>query len=40
MPKKLHEALERQASKKGYTGKRRAAYVYGTLNKWKKKHGK
>lgn len=31
MPKKLHEKLERAAARKGLTGKRKAAYVYGTL---------
>ena len=33
MPQKLHRELLRQAAKKGLTGKRRGAYVYGTLNK-------
>ena len=37
MPKKLHDALKRQAAKKGLTGKRKDAYVYGTLNKVEKK---
>lgn len=36
MPKKLERKLEREASKKGYTGKRRDRYVYGTLDKVKK----
>jgi len=31
MPKYLHEKLKRQARKKGFTGKRRDRYVYGTL---------
>ena len=31
MPKKEHERLKRQARKKGLTGKRKDAYVYGTL---------
>jgi hypothetical protein len=31
MPKKAHRALARSASKKGLTGKRRNAYIYGTL---------
>ncbi len=33
MPKKLHDKLEREAEKKGLTGKRKDAYVYGTLTK-------
>lgn len=33
MPKKLHDKLEREARKKGLKGKRKNAYVYGTLNK-------
>jgi hypothetical protein len=36
MPKALHEALKKEANKKGYTGKRRAAYIFGVLNRWKK----
>lgn len=37
MPKKMEEDLEREAKKKGLTGKRRDAYVYGTMRKtgWK-----
>lgn len=37
MPKALHRSLSRQASKKGLTGARRDAYVYGTMRKtgWK-----
>ena len=37
MPKELEEKLKRQATKKGFTGKRKAKYVYGTLRKtgWK-----
>ena len=31
MPKKAHRALERSATKKGLKGKRRRAYIYGTL---------
>jgi hypothetical protein len=38
MPKKMHRALERSARKKGLTGKRKKAYVYGTMAK--KKAGK
>lgn len=37
MPKSLHEALKKQADKKNLKGERRAAYIYGALNKWKKK---
>lgn len=33
MPKKLEEKLEKEANKKGLTGKRKNAYVYGTLRK-------
>lgn len=33
MPKKVHDALARQAAKKGLKGKRKAAYIYGTLQK-------
>lgn len=35
MPKKLERKLEREATKKHLTGKRKKAYVYGTLNKIK-----
>ena len=40
MPKKLHDKLERQARKKGYKGKRKDAYVYGTMNKIEKRKKK
>ena len=40
MPKKIHNQLNKQASKKGLTGKRKDAYVYGTLQKIEKKKGK
>lgn len=33
MPKELHQKLEKQARKKGYTGERKDAYVYGTMHK-------
>lgn len=36
MPKALHDKLARQAAKKGYTGKKKAAYVYGTMSKIEK----
>jgi hypothetical protein len=37
MPKKLERRLKRTASKKGLYGRRKDAYVYGTLRKsgWK-----
>ncbi len=31
MPAKMERELKREASKKGLTGKRRDAYIYGTL---------
>lgn len=33
MPKKLEQDLMKQAAKKGLTGERKDAYVYGTLRK-------
>lgn len=44
MPKELEDRLKKQASKKGYSGDRADAYVYGTMRKtgWKperEKHG-
>jgi hypothetical protein len=37
MPKKLERKLEKEADKKGLKGKRKNAYVYGTMRKtgWK-----
>ncbi len=38
MPKAMEKKLKAQARKKGFTGKRAARYVYGTLQKktsWK-----
>ncbi len=32
MPKFLEAALEKSADKKGFTGKRKARYVYGAMN--------
>jgi len=32
VPKFLENKLEAEAGKKGFTGKRKARYVYGTLN--------
>ena len=43
MPVKLERKLRRQGKKKGFTGDRLNAYIYGTLQKvtsWKPKHGK
>ena len=41
MPKKLHNKLKKTARKKGLTGKRKDAYIHGTLQKVKKqKHKK
>ena len=39
MPKKLEAALKREAAKKGLSGKRKDAYVYGTMRAtgWKPK---
>ena len=36
MPKKEEEKLKKQAEKKGLTGDRKNAYVYGTMNKIEK----
>jgi len=35
MPEKLHRMLKKQALKKGLKGKRKSAYIYGTMNKLK-----
>jgi hypothetical protein len=42
MPKALEKKLEKQASKKHLTGKRRRAYIFGTMRKtgWKPKREK
>jgi hypothetical protein len=42
MPKALEQALSREASKKGLTGKHRNAYVYGTMREagWQPKREK
>ena len=37
MPKEIHDKLEKEARKKGLTGDRKKAYIYGTLNKIMKK---
>jgi len=38
MPVEMEKALAKSAAKKGLTGKRRAAYIWSVMNKWKKKH--
>ena len=38
MPKAMEEALKREAAKKGLKGERKAAYIFGTISKWKKRH--
>jgi len=42
MPKAMEDALKREAKKKGLTGKRADAYVYGTMRKagWTSGKGK
>jgi len=43
MPKKVENALKKEAAKKGITGERKNAYVYGTMQKMElldKKKGK
>jgi len=42
MPKALEKKLEKQAKKKGLKGKRKDAYIYGTMRKagWKPKRKK
>jgi len=37
MPKKMEEALKKEANKKGLKGKKKDAYIYGTLAKYDKK---
>lgn len=39
MPKKLEKALRKSAKRKGLTGEKKNAYIYGTLRKtgWKPK---
>ena len=37
MPKKVHDRLQREAAKKGLSGKAKDRYVFGTLNKITKK---
>lgn len=36
MPKKLEQKLMKEAAKKGLTGERKNAYVYGTMAKIEK----
>lgn len=33
MPKKMEDALKREAKKKGLKGDRKNAYIYGTISK-------
>jgi len=33
MPKQMEEALKKEAAKRGLTGERKEAYIYGTLRK-------
>jgi len=40
MPKKLHDRLSREARRKGLTGEKFDAYVYGTMNKIESRHKK
>ena len=40
MPVKVERALKRAAMKKGLTGDRKAAYVYGTLAKLRLKQAR
>ena len=42
MPKELEQSLKRTAKKKGFTGERANAYIYGTLRKtgWVPSHQK
>jgi len=42
MPKKMEKALKKEAEKKGLKGKRKNAYIYGSLRKtgWKPKKKK
>ncbi len=39
MPKRLHDALERSAKKKGLKGDRKDRYVYGGMKNAAKKGG-
>ncbi len=36
MPKELEDKLKKEVAKKGLTGKRAAAYIYGTIQKIEK----
>ena len=40
MPKAMHDALEREARKKGLKGDRKRRYVFGTMAKAKAKKAK
>jgi len=36
MPKKMHDALKKQAKKMGLLGDKRDRYIFGTMSKLKK----
>jgi len=40
MPKKIHDALEKSARKKGLKGEKKKAYIYGTMAKIEKRKKK
>ena len=42
MPKEMHDKLKKQAEKKGLTGQRKQAYIFGTMRRtgWKPKREK
>jgi len=40
MPKQLHDELIRRAKKLGLKGKRKKAYIYGTLQKYEDRRKK
>lgn len=39
MPEWLHKKLAKAGKKRGLSGDRLKAYIYSTLNEYKKKHG-
>ena len=39
MPKFLEQQLAAEANKKGFTGKRKARYIYGAMNNMGAMHG-
>jgi len=40
MPEWLHRQLAQSAAKKGLTGERKNAYIFGTLGKYEKRKGR